>query len=329
MTDITWGEIYLDKIRSLITSHGFDVGSLDVPTATREELTEWLENHNLTPGQFFGTHTHHHQVTSVTRQSTPKVEIRQAAGEDLLDYLKRFECAVLLNQIPEDKQVPLLHLNLDPKYSKFIAEFDAQTQQSYDQVKRALLQICQVTKFHYLQKFQSLQKQKDESFLVFANKLKGYYREYAQVENPDQRDVQSLLNAVVLPRLLEQLPKDLLGPMKSFALSHTFEEILQELENQVSARSAYVQFSGPRPFSRPASQTQNPQAQNSQAQQRPRGPDQSRAPPRRQGDFGSWQTSDRRARPQPGDGTCFRCHRRGHIARDCTTPLPQGNGLAE
>ena len=101
----TWDDILLQKIRDIIIQHGFNVHPLDPTTATRQELTTWLTTRHIEPAQFIGQ-VHHHAapVPAPPPPRKVKLQLPQADTEDLFDYVRRFECTILLHAVPADQQ---------------------------------------------------------------------------------------------------------------------------------------------------------------------------------------------------------------------------------
>jgi hypothetical protein len=333
-----WDHIFVEKIREWIINHGIDVQPLDVHSAIRADLITWLDNHNLTPHDFWGTTVHHHHaapaVPAVPPPAPPrpvKLHLPQADNEQLYDFVRRFECAVVLQQIPQDKQVAQFQLNLAPKYAKYLTDFAPQVLQNYPATKAALYNLCKLSKTQFYHLFQSAVKTKDETFETFKTRLLQYYLEYAELTLADLQDArtESLIHAALMPRILDQMPKEVSQILRNFALTHTLPQVVQEADQQISVLPTQTWLPCPHHptsnhtlqqcRSRPGPSSYSPLASSSY-----------RPPPRNPQFPTSYRpTSGRSSQPRypsrhvHADTQCFNCNGHGHLSRDC--PAKQGN----
>lgn len=304
MAQLPWSDLHLNRIRQIITDAGFDVSPLVVNQALKQDLIDWLEARNLQPTRFLG------QVTNVYQEPPPqtptKLDCRQQDGEPLLDFIKRFECALQLNQVTDDKRVALLQLNLKPEIAVRIADFTPAVRADYDQVKTQLLALHKVNKYSYLDKFTSLSKHKDESFQLFAQKLQINYLGYLGLTPNDMNTpaIRDVVHAAVLPRVLDALPRGIQLPVRTYAINHAYNEVLTHADDQACIYASTFALRNDRSDrSRPTTQPTYDRRPND------RRPTDRPPPPRR---------SDTTTPPNRG---CFRCGKPGHIAANC----PPGN----
>ena len=84
----------------------------------------------------------------------------------------------------------------------------------YDQVKKYLLHEFQMSSRVYLERFHSVVKQSDETYMLFASRLKGLFDFYVSSRNID-RDYDSLVSLIVADRMKQTLSEGCLNHVLS------------------------------------------------------------------------------------------------------------------
>lgn len=318
MAQLSWNDLMVDKIREIIDDNGFDLTPL-TRNSPRADLVNWLQRRNLQPLDFIGNRivqnvTHHAAPAAAAAPPVPpvpKLDCRQQDNETVIDFIRRFDCALDLHHIPQANHVALFQLNLQPKYAHHISDLDPNIRQDYTQTKDAILQLCQVNKFQFQKLFQTTPKGRDESFRVYAGKLHNYYTQYAGISQNDYNTIPQLQNAVhaaILPRLFSQISSEIQHGIRNYALTHTYAEVLQEMDNQTSLLPPRT----PCP--------NHPNANHSAAQCRQRPTTSTARPPATRTPT---VTPHHGSRPPTNQGiSCFRCGKPGHVASRCP---PSGN----
>jgi hypothetical protein len=148
--------------------------------------------------------------------------------------------AAELNNLPDARRVPCLQIALLSRYATRIADFDQTTRQDYNLTKAALLKVDHVSPFSMLKEFQNATKTKTESYYSYAIRLRYYYIHYAAIDlnQLNTPAVTQLLSLMILPKVFESVPVQVQPATRHYATTHTFEETLQEIDNQVAAFEA-------------------------------------------------------------------------------------------
>jgi hypothetical protein len=245
-----WNAFTDAAIRTFCRNHNLDIDTGQ--NTLKQDLIQFLVQHNITPQAVFATTFQH--VVHQAPAPTPKVDIKQGTDESLIEFIRRFDCALELNAVPQAKQVALLQLSLLPIHAQHITDFDNNTKQSYALTKAALLELNHVNQYQYLHLFENTLKSSVQSFRAYAGKLLYYYRQYSNVSDADMTNVSTarVVHSVVLSRIMTQVPNFLQLQMKTYAIAHTFEEVLQELDLQMAT------FQAASPSTTPAVSTYTP-----------------------------------------------------------------------
>lgn len=287
---ITWDDFLLQKLKQIIQDTGLDIQPLNINTATKAQLVQWLNGTGLEPKEFCGQTVNNFNV----HQPAPKLDLPQGSHESIVTYLQRFELALELNNIANDKKVPLLHQNLQPAVAILLNDMAPQIRADFLLTKRELLKLFQVDKFHFLKLFESDRKLPTESFAGFAQRLKRHYADYCSTTvqdleaSPDKIDV---LESLLLSRVIEAAPHPVQLSVKAYALGgRSFAEVVQELDKQVS-----VWKSTPRRLPTAGADIRQSTSHT------------------------STQPSVTKQQPSRGGfGPCFKCGKLGHFARSCS-----------
>lgn len=314
-----WGLFSVDRLREIIDELGLELPNGATPQNTlKADLVTFLQSTPFTIQQVCGVTNNHTTINhQILPPNNPKLDVKQGEDEDLLDFLRRLETTFDLHQVPDTKKVPLLQVSLTPKISQHLCDLDGNTLRDYALTKAALLESMKVSRFHHLEMFENAVKLPNETFRDFATRLMRTHALYQGLplsdilQNPQAK---TLLEGVVLPKLLRHAPNEVQKHIKVFAASNReFSEVLTQFDVYMTAVET----------------TQKPK------QNRPSNPTRFGTSSTRSGNkfcrnhgLGGHSTDECKGlKPRPRDATkmtCFKCNQVGHIASRCPQP-DQGN----
>jgi hypothetical protein len=127
---------------------------------------------------------------------------------DLIPFFNNVERLFAELGISPELRVPLMRPYLNDKAKSLLMRLDATLASSYDKVKQFLLHEFALTPASYLERFNTVSRQNDETYKLFCSRLKGLLDYY--VDSRSVNDFQSLISLLVSDRIKTTLSEDCL-----------------------------------------------------------------------------------------------------------------------
>jgi len=150
---------------------------------------------------------------AATRADIHHLLPKMSADDDVLNFFHTFERAMLLNKVDKVEWPRYLPAQLNSKANKVLSSLSLQECENYDACKSAVLGYHQLGAASYLKAFRTQKRTNGESYKMFRNRLKEYFRYYAEAKNLE--DFDTLADAMLGEQFLESLPAD----VRQFVLS--------------------------------------------------------------------------------------------------------------
>ena len=127
---------------------------------------------------------------------------------ELIPFFNNVERLFKELAVTPELRVPLLRPYLTDKAKSILVRLDATLASDYDKVKQYLLHEFALTISVYLEKFNSLSRQQDETYVLFCSRLKSLIDYY--VDSRSATDFDSLISLLVSDRIKSTLSSDCL-----------------------------------------------------------------------------------------------------------------------
>jgi hypothetical protein len=208
---LEWRNFKEERIRDYILSLGLDS---DIAEGGRSAQIEWLEAHGVKAEvmlEFPGQISHANRSTTIGKQmeKIPLEGVR--SGEDMLDFLIRFEGCVELLQIPEKNWVKMIYPKLLPNGQRMIQGLSQLEKADYKMVKARLEEFYRITPEKYREKLRAITKT-DESYLEIVREMRTLICRWNKIgtdvyESEDR--IRRVIDNVAIEQLMELMPSDL------------------------------------------------------------------------------------------------------------------------
>ncbi len=123
---------------------------------------------------------------------------------EIVSFFRNVEHLYKTFNVPDDLQASLLRPYLNDRARILVGRLDQDQAQKYGEVKSMLLKEFKLTPATYLERFNSLLKQHDETYLMFVARLTALLRYY--IDSRQVTELAELLELLVCDRVKSTLP---------------------------------------------------------------------------------------------------------------------------
>lgn len=127
---------------------------------------------------------------------------------DLIAYFRSVERLFSDFSVEPSLRAHLLKPHLSDKARTLISRMSPEKSSDYGEVKQLLLHEFKLNSSALLQKYESLHRENDETFMLYGNRLKSVFMYYT--ESRKVRDFDNLIDLLVCDRIKSQLPEAVL-----------------------------------------------------------------------------------------------------------------------
>ena len=124
---------------------------------------------------------------------------------ELISFFETVEDLFHKFEIPADLRATLLHPHLTEKARSLISHLDSASRSDFALVKKCLLDQFHLTPQEYRYKFNNVAKQSNETYLLFASRLKLLLEYYIRTRGII-KDFDRMLSLLVSDRIKSSLP---------------------------------------------------------------------------------------------------------------------------
>ncbi|KAM7164793.1 uncharacterized protein RBU57_008491 [Macrochelys suwanniensis] len=225
---------------------------------------------------------------------------RRKEGEDIDSFLAAFENACRLHKVDPADKIQFLTPLLDPAGLDVYGRMKETETGDYELFKKALLCELGLTPEMYRQRFRDQRKTPEVTYLQLANRIHGYARKWTA----GAQTMEGLLELFVLEQLYEQCPSDLklwLMDKNPGSPQHA-GRLADEFVNSRS-RGGRKEYQRSRPTLRQQESHHGTSQRGNRENPLPRGTSDIR--------------TNRPARGDQRDMSCYHCGQRGHLRSQC------------
>ena len=137
---------------------------------------------------------------------------------DLVSYFESVETQFTILEVPANLKTQLLRPYLNDKARQLLNRLDPARASDYNAIKKMLLHEFKLTPATYLEKFNSIRKQPEETYILYSARLKSLL-DYYLVSREVGKDLNKLVSLLVCDRLKSTLPEGCLRHILSLEAS--------------------------------------------------------------------------------------------------------------
>ena len=209
---LEWTDFSDERITEYIQELGVEA---DILAGQKTDKIHWLEEHGIKSEvmlQF--TLKEKKNVDTAVEKHLQKLPIEGVKnGEDMLDFLIRFEGCVELMNIPNKNWVKLLYPKLLPNGQRMIQQLGNDEKKDYKMVKMRLEDFYRITPESYREKFRKLSKH-GSSYLEMIRELRTLYLRWNEI-NCDEYESNHIIWRMVNNNVLEQVTNTMPPELRS------------------------------------------------------------------------------------------------------------------
>ena len=133
--------------------------------------------------------------------------------DDILNFFHTFERAMQLNRVQKCDWPRYLPAQLNSKANKVLSALTLEQNEDYDTCKRSVLDYYQLGAQSYLKAFRTLRRSNGETFKMYKNRLKEFFRYFMDAR--DIVELDQLADSMLCEQFLESIPPE----VKQFVVS--------------------------------------------------------------------------------------------------------------